>query len=114
MKKYPVLESVSTQKYNTLTAPNIPEHDNPPVAVSTPHPRTLREKNFPEVIIPDHNFQPKLKAHAGFVRNIVVLCPSLYIYHDEVRRYDLIEEFTEIFGPYTYGRIVQVPNVQKI
>ena len=28
-------------------------------------------------------------------------------------RYYLIEEFIERFGPYTYGRIVQVPNVQK-
>ena len=82
--------------------------------MATPHPRTLREKNFPEVIIPDHNVQPKLKAQTGFVRNIVVLCPSLYIYHDEVSRDDLMEEFTEIFGPYTYGRIVQVTNVQKI
>ena len=45
---------------------------------------------------------------------VAVLCPSLYLYHDEVRRYYLMEEFTEIFVSYSYGRIVQVLNVQKI
>ena len=63
--------------------------------MATPHPSTLRVNNFPELIIPDHNVQPKLKAQAGFVRNSLVLCPSLYLYHDEVRRYDLMEVFTE-------------------
>ena len=44
---------------------------------------------------------------------VAVLCPSLYLYHDELSRYYLMEEFTETFLSYTYGRIVQVLNVQK-
>ena len=69
---------------------------------------------MPEVIITDHNVQPKLKAQTGFVIKSVVLYPILYIYHDEVRKYDLMEELTGTIGRYTYGRIVQVTNVQKI
>ena len=68
---------------------------------------------FPGVIIPYHNVQPKLKAQAGFGRNSMVLCPRLYIYHDEGIRYYLMEEFTGNFGPCTYVIIVQVTNVQK-
>ena len=81
--------------------------------MATIYPHTLTGSNLLEVIILDHNVQPKLKAYAGFVTNSVVLCPNLYLYHDEVSRYDLMAEFIEKIGPYTYGRIVQVPNVQK-
>ena len=77
------------------------------------HSHTLRGNKFPEVIITDHNIQPNLKAQEGFVRNILLLCPSLYIYHDEERRDYLIKESTEKNGPYTYGRIVQVTNFQE-
>ena len=66
------------------------------------HPHTLRGNQFLEVIITYHNAQPKLKAQAGFVRNIVVLCPSLYPYHDEVMIDEMMEEFI----------ICQIPNVQ--
>ena len=68
---------------------------------------------MPELIITVNYFQPKLKAQAGFVRKGVLLCPSLYIYHDELSIGDLMEEFTETFGPHTYRRIVKVSNVQK-
>ena len=34
--------------------------------MDNPHPRNLRVNNFPEVIIPDHNVQTKLKAQADF------------------------------------------------
>ena len=87
----PISESVNPQTENTLTAPNLPEQNNPPVVVATKYPRILRGKNLPEVIIPDHNFQHKLKAQVGFVRKSVLLCPSLYLYHDEVRRDGLME-----------------------
>ena len=50
--------------------------------MDTPHPRTFIRKNFPGVIITDHNVQPKLKAQEGFVRNSVLLFTILYIYHD--------------------------------
>ena len=82
------------QTYNTLTTPNLTENNNPPVVMATPHTRTSRGNNLTEVIIPDQNVQPKLKAQAGFVRKSVVLCPRLYLYHDEVRRYELMEQFT--------------------
>ena len=62
--------------------------------MATPYNCTFRGNNLLEVIIPDHNVQPKLKAQTGFVRNIVVLCPSFYLYHDKERRDDLMEEFT--------------------
>ena len=81
--------------------------------MATTHPINLKGKNFPELIIPDHKVKPKLKAQTYFVIKSVVLCPSLYIYHDEVRIDDLMEEFTENFGLYTYGRIFQVNNVHK-
>ena len=70
--------------------------------MDTPYPCTLIGNQFPEVIIPDNNFKPKLKAQAGFVINIVVLCPSLYPYHDEVMIDEMMEEFI----------ICQIPNVQ--
>ena len=63
--------------------------------MDTPHPIALILKNFPEVIIPDHNIQAKLKAQASFVRKNGVLCYSLYLYLDEVRSDDLMKEFTK-------------------
>ena len=108
---YPISYYVNPQTDNNLTAPNLPEHNNPPVVMAAPHPCTLIGKKFPEVIIPDHNSQPKLKSETGFLRKSVVFFPILYLYRDKVSRDDLMEEFTETFGPYTYGRIVQVPNI---
>ena len=55
----PISESVNHQTKNTLAASNLPEQNNPPVAMDTPHPCTLRGKNLPGVIIPDHILQPK-------------------------------------------------------
>ena len=46
--------------------------------MATPHPFNLIGKGFPEVIISEHSVEPKFKSQAGFVRNIVVLCTSLY------------------------------------
>ena len=43
---YPILESVSSQTDNTLIAPNIPEQNNAPVMIDTPHPCTLKEDIF--------------------------------------------------------------------
>ena len=63
--------------------------------MATPHLCTLRGNNFTGVIITYHNVQQKLKAQAGFVGKSVVFCPSLYIYHNKLRRDDLMEEFTE-------------------
>ena len=76
---------------NTLTSPNLSEHNNTPVVMANTHPNTLRVNQLPEVIIPDHNVQTKLNTQAGFLINILVLCPILYIYHDEVSRDDLME-----------------------
>ena len=59
--------------------------------MASTHPRTLRGNKFPEVVITDHNVQPKLKSQEGLTKNSVVLCPRLYIYHDEVGRDDLAE-----------------------
>ena len=84
----PISEIVYPQTGNTLTALNLPERNNPPVVMTTPHPCTLRCNKFSEVIITDYNVQPKLKAHTGFLRKSVVLCPSLYIYPDVLRRND--------------------------
>ena len=88
---------------NTLTAPNLTEQNKYPVVMATPHPRTVYVNDPPWLIFIYHNVQPKLKAQKGLVRNSVVFCISLYIYHYEVSRNELIEEL----------RIVQVPNVQK-
>ena len=59
--------------------------------MATTHPNTLRGKNLPEAIIPNNNFQPKLKVQAGFVRKSALLFLILYTYHDEVKRDDLME-----------------------
>ena len=103
--------NVNIQTENILTAPNIPEQKNPPVLVATPHPCNFILNKLLGVIIPDHNAQPKLKTRSGFVRNSVSLCPSLYIYHDGFRIDELIKYFTKIIAPFTYERIVQVPNI---
>ena len=42
----------------------------------------------------------------------MVFSPSLYLYHDEVKRYDHGRIHRKI-GPYTYERIIQFPNAQK-
>ena len=81
--------------------------------MAAPHTCILMGKKLPEVIFPDHNYQPKLKAEAGFVRKSVVFFSIQYLYHDKFIRYDLMKEFTEIFVPYTYGRIFQVHNMKK-
>ena len=87
----PISESVNTQTYNTIIEPYLSEQNYTPVVMDTTNSINLIGKNFPYVIIPDHKIQPKLKAQTGSVRNSVVLCPILYIYHDEVRKYDLIQ-----------------------
>ena len=99
----PTSESVKNQTYNTLTETNLPEQNSPSVVRDIPHPHALISKNLPGVIIPDHNVQPKLKSQEGLTKNSVVLCPRIYIYHDELRRHDLMEESMENIGPYTYG-----------
>ena len=58
---------------NTFTAQNLPQQNNPPVAMSTPHHCTLRGNNLQDVIIPDHKVQTKLKSQRGFVINSVLL-----------------------------------------
>ena len=63
--------------------------------MAAPHTCTLIRKKLPEVIFPDHNYQPKLKAEVGFVRKSVVFFSILYIYHDKLSRYNLMEEFTK-------------------
>ena len=65
--------------------------------MTNPHPCTSRGNQLLDVIILDHNVRPKVKAQAGTVINSVALCPNLYIYDDEVRRYDLIVEFAYFF-----------------
>ena len=59
------------------------------------HPHTLIGNQFPELVNPDNNFKPKLKARAVFFRNILVFFPSLCLNHYEVRIYNLMEEFIE-------------------
>ena len=59
--------------------------------MGTPYPNTLRVNYLPEEIITDHNVQPILNKQEGFVIKTAVLCPSLYNYHDEVRKYYLME-----------------------
>ena len=90
----PISESVNNQTEDTLIAPNLPEQNNSPVVMVTPHPCTLRGEQLPEVIVPDHNVQPKLKSQAGFVRNNAVLCHSIYLYHNEGGVYEPMEGFT--------------------
>ena len=87
----PISESLNHQTENTLTAPNIPEHNDPPIVMASTHPRNLIGNKCPEVVITDHNVQPKLKSQAGFVRNSVLLCPRIYLNHNEVKRDDLME-----------------------
>ena len=58
--------------------------------MATTHPQILIGNTFTEVNIPHHNVQPKLKAQAGFVKNSMVLYPSLYIYNDDVMSDDLL------------------------
>ena len=59
--------------------------------MSTSHPCNLRVNKISGVIVPDHNVQTKFKAQAGFLKNSMILYPSTYIYHDEVRRDELME-----------------------
>ena len=49
----------------------------------------------------------------GFAKCSVVVCPSLFVYHNISTKDKLLENFTEKFGPYAYGQITQVPNRKK-
>ena len=42
----------------------------------------------------------------------MILCPDLYVYHDDVKRDTIIKQFT-IFLHSTYGIIVQVPKKKE-
>ena len=61
------------------------------------HTFPLRGKQLPELIIHDNsrNFETKFKSQTDFVRKSVVLCPNMYVYHNEMKRDALIREFTE-------------------
>lgn len=39
--------------------------------------------------------------------------PDLIYYSDNVKKALLVEEFSEQFGPYCYGQIIEVPNMTK-
>ena len=69
-------------------------------------------KNLPEIIIPANEAQikPSLKCQKGFKENSVVLCPSVFLHNNETLLDSIRKEFKEMYGPYAYGKITQVPN----
>ena len=95
---------------------SVPPDTNNIVPTSVPiTPQPLRGKQLPKVIIPDHSetFVPELKVQKGFAKCSVVVCPSIFLYHDVSTKDKLLENFTEKCGPYAYGQITQVPNRKK-
>ena len=44
------------------------------------------------------------------MRNSVVVCPGIYLYHDQEMLASTMKDFKEMYGPYAYGKIVSVPN----
>ena len=98
--------SSSTARRILLTPRRSPRVRNSP---------TPRGKNLPEVIIPanEETIVPELKAQKGFKGNSVVLCPEIYLQHNTSLKDTISSDFTEMYGPYAYGRIVQVPNRKK-
>lgn len=67
------------------------------------------------IIIPanEENVKPKLRIQKGFIRTSIVICPSLYLYNNVGPLNSVLTVFTEMHGPYSYGRITQVPNRKK-
>ena len=74
-----------------------------------------RGKNLPELIIPDNenDCTRLLPEQKGFKGNSIVLGPQLYCYTDQDLMQSYVEDFTEKFGPYMYGKIIEVPNKKK-
>ena len=70
-----------------------------------------------DVIVPDESnnegLEPKKKAQKGLQRNSVLLSPHIYMHHDKDKRGVLMDKFTKKFGPFAYGKVVQVPNKKK-
>ena len=84
-QKISILQQKITLQHQILLKVN-----NPIIVMVTSHPHNFRVNHFTEVIIPDHNAKPKLKVRAGFVRNMLLLCPKPYLYYNEVRIDDLL------------------------
>ena len=72
-------------------------------------------KNLPEIVIPvnEKDIKPTLKCQKGLKGNSVVLCPSVFLHNNETLLESIRKEFKEVYGPYAYGKITQVPNRKK-
>ena len=78
----------------------------------TTKPNTLRGKNLPQVIIPDNeaHYKSTLEKQKGVKGTIILMSPDLYFYSNKYLMGKITDRFTEKFGPYLYGKIVEVPN----
>ena len=73
-------------------------------------------KNLPEIIIPanEEQIKPALKCQKGLKGNSVVVCPSIFLHNNETLLDSIIGEFTDMYGPYAYGKVIQVPNKKRM
>ena len=72
-------------------------------------------KKLREIIIPVNKEQmkPALKWQNGLKGNSVVVCPLVFLHNNETLLDSIRKEFNEMYGPYAYGKIIQVPNRKK-
>ena len=110
--KSPRTSTVHTSPSSYESSPTTARPATPPQITQIPTRQSPRGKELPPVIIPldDKSIVPKLKPQTGLVRNSVVVCPGIYLYHDKTKMAETLKDFKEMYGPYAYGKIVSVPN----
>ena len=60
--------------------------------------------------IADKGGGSNLRMQTGFIKNSVVLCPQLFLYHHSISKMEAMNAHKEEFGPFAHGKIVQVPD----
>ena len=72
-------------------------------------------KQLRQVIIPENpsSYKPSLKAQTGFINCSLVTTPNLFYYNTFEKQASARQDSHEQYGPYSFGKIIQVPNQRK-
>ena len=78
----------------------------PPPITNFPIYQSSGGKDLSLVIIPIDKkiIVSRMKPQNGFTRNSFVVCPIIYLYHDQIMMVSMIFDFKEMYKPYTYNK----------